>query len=1063
MSFDISSKEERLDRRLFLEASAGTGKTFVIEHYITRSILADMVIPSGLFLITFTRAVADELKVRLQKTLEQTCDSLLSPSENSPAYLSLYLKGDDFQKRQLVRKIEDALSHMYEATISTIHGFCDRLLALWDEKTGDFQSDRWMSDYEQKEWILEYLRAQSLLSYGEWKTLGKRYGYDENGIVEEISSLLQDPPIPIIPLEDAVEKVRKKISCSNAISSALVQKAMQCRSTRDKKGGLRPELLSYFAAIEALIRNGVSDEILCLLQGLNFSTLFASRRAKSEPLCDAAAHIVDVIVSDLWPSLENYVTPKGIVRRVGADCSGRFSSYLALSGKKTPETILQRTVELSSNADFCAMAADVVRYLIVDEFQDTDGRQWEILSRLFVNNPLWKGSVLVVGDPKQAIYGFRKADVYSYFAAKEAFEDHRTLSVNYRAEPRVVRALNRLFAGPEHPWLFYLPKTNKALHLAPVDSGRAEAKGIEDERGALHFFIGQDSIGRKRRWPHEQLETKSLFPWLADEMISLQQKDVAFRSQAILVRDRYQAKRVQQFLNQRKIPTCAWRVEKVTESPFYHWLHKAFLLAARPFDQKRLSALLLCFPDEQNKALCREMSVHRRLDRWARCVKEWTKIQEAFYRGGIGAMGRALFSSAWDGRRSTMEWLSSFGPQAVIDVEHILELLSLLERDITFSLESFEGALLQLQRHFSQTPELLSQRIDPDDEGAPILTMHKSKGLEFDVVFALGCCTRTPVQESIEEGESEKIRQLYVSVTRARKRCYLPVLVENDEKKIVKGSASPVEILLSGLFCGKRSLPVNWVETLYGHMERYHLTSAVTTLCEDEAITSSFISDELRNLPVLKEKGEELSLPFVHHALMWKRHKYSSFSSMKKPHLELSTPRDFSINSSALFGTQFHEAIAQLILEEKGVRTSLEKIEEWVSSKVNPSAVEELASLLHRALNVELTLQGEKVSLHEIKREKMRVEAPFQDLGSDGLFYRGSIDVLFEWKEAIYVLDWKTNVVSGDLSQYVEEHGYDLQASLYKEAVHRAYMPHFRWGGFIFVFVREHEGIHYVV
>ncbi len=1044
MRFDVSSREEVLDKRLFLEASAGTGKTFAIEHYIVRSILTGELIPSKLFLVTFTRAVADELTVRLKKTLEETGKELLTPSNACPDYLVPYLQEDEFQRRQYVRKIEEALSRLYEATISTIHVCCDRLLSLWED--GD--EKLWISDYEQREWVVEYLRAQTLLSYGEWKTLGKRYSYDEKAIVDALKASLQNLLTPIIPLEEAVEETRKRLDCLEQISFSLQKKARQCRGTTNRQGKLHSELIYYFDAIEKLIQEGCSDTILASLQGVDLGSLFTSLRARSEKVSEEISNLVEILLSFLWPSLLHYTLSEGIVRRLSIDCEKRFSLYLELSGKKTPESVVQKTVALSKTADFCAMAAEVVDYLIVDEFQDTDASQWEIFSKLFIQNPLWRGSVLIVGDPKQAIYGFRKADVYSYFAAKESFSSFRTLSVNYRANPKVVQALNRLFSGPELFPLFYLPKLVQGLCLERIDSGKREEELCLDARGALHLFVAKGSIGRKRRWPHEALETEHIFPWLADEMISLEQKGTPFRSQAILVRDRYQAKRVQRFLQERKIPTCAWKVDKVTESPLYQWLYKAFLLAAQPSNQKRLASLLLLFPTLEHKTLCQLIAISKRLDQWALCVKEWIQVQEAFYKGGIGAMAKALFSALWDGVRSTDEWLSSLSHQAVIDVEHLFELLSLLEKDLPPSLESLAEALLCLESRFSQNPELLLQRIDPDDDGAPILTIHKSKGLEFEVVFALGCACRTPLQEDIEEGEAEKIRQLYVSVTRAKRRCYLPILLEEDGKKIPLGTASPLELLFAGLSC--KDSHTDWLSALYGKMEKSSLLKVVETLSREETITHSFVEKEERGLSVLKKKRAEVVQSFS--PLRWTRNKYCSFSSMRRDEHLISSLR--GDGCGALFGTQFHAAIATLLFEPLAVRSSLAKIEERVDSS--------LGSLLYKALGVELILGGEKVSLHEIERDKMKVEVPFLDRQSDGLFCRGSIDLLFEWKGAIYIIDWKTNLVDKDPSQYVVEHGYDLQARLYKEAAHRAYTPHFRWGGFFFVFVRSSEGVHYV-
>jgi exodeoxyribonuclease V beta subunit len=102
--------------------------------------------------------------------------------------------------------------------------------------------------------------------------------------------------------------------------------------------------------------------------------------------------------------------------------------------------------------------------LLVDEFQDTDPLQWNIFLKIFLDScheqKQWHGFLYLVGDPKQAIYAFRQADVYSYINAKNFFskDAHLKLTTNFRANESLTAALNRLFVGPQSVLAFYLPK-----------------------------------------------------------------------------------------------------------------------------------------------------------------------------------------------------------------------------------------------------------------------------------------------------------------------------------------------------------------------------------------------------------------------------------------------------------------------------------------------------------------------------------------------------------------------------------------------------------------------------
>src|SRR5690606_15460837 len=104
---------------------------------------------------------------------------------------------------------------------------------------------------------------------------------------------------------------------------------------------------------------------------------------------------------------------------------------------------------------------------IIDEFQDTDKVQWDIFQKLFIEEPLQ--ALYLVGDPKQSIYRFRKADIYTYLAARVTLgeENAYVLDTNYRSSKSLVSALNALF---ERPFL-YLPKLKEILPFYPVKAG----------------------------------------------------------------------------------------------------------------------------------------------------------------------------------------------------------------------------------------------------------------------------------------------------------------------------------------------------------------------------------------------------------------------------------------------------------------------------------------------------------------------------------------------------------------------------------------------------------------
>lgn len=816
-----------------------------------------------------------------------------------------------------------------------------------------------------------------------------------------------------------------------------------------KSGSVKPELLEAFAAIQRCVEEGISEQTVEPLLQFSLTDCFAKPLKRTVEISQECEEISRILLSDLWPSLQKLTNVKWILNRLGARCATAFRDYVLRCEGKTPEMVVRRVLALSTHQPFVEMAAQSVGWLIVDEFQDTDGIQYQIFSNLFLKNPSWNGQVLFVGDPKQAIYGFRKADVYSYLAAKQnlAAHEQRTLSVNYRADLSVVEAQNHLFAGPAHPHIFFLPQTQSSLTVCPSSPGKKTHEPIGDERGAIHLAVCHGSLGRKKRWPHTDLENNALFPWIADEMIALHRLGIPFARQAILVKDRYQATRVQGFLESRNIPTCAWKVDSVMESPIYQWLQKAFFLALRPIDLRRLSSLLMSIPTNQHVLLCQAMASDRRLDEWALCATAWKSVQTAFLKGGIGAMARVLFTCHWNGKESLERWLKGLprGDELLIDLEHLFELLTILEQQLPRSLEAYYDALQELPRFFSDEPEALTRRTDPLDEGAPILTMHRSKGLEFDIVYALGAATRTPDPEdaSPDEVDAEKLRQLYVTVTRAKRRCYLPVVIEDEGRSILRATASPTELLFASLLCTGHPSS----DARYAAMVPDRILECAKALAQSSpTISLSDVQSEQRGYT--EERKETAPRDAVLHSQI--RSTMRTYESFSSHHTAEAPPLPQKGSSKRPIGTSFHAAIAKLLFAPSSARSSPEAIEAWTGND-DP----EIIHLLYAAAHVHLPLAEQKICLEDIPRKDMRAECGFLDGIDNERFLRGIVDLVFVWNHKVYIIDWKTHESADQPLESIVNQTYALQGQIYREAVTRAFSDAYEYGGCFFVFVRH--------
>lgn len=1045
-SFNCIAKEEEFLPKLFIEASAGTGKTFVIEHYVTRAVLeassrGEFFDPKQFAIITFTKAVARELRTRIQKALKKALLYFQGDAgEPDVEYYALYP-----DKKTAARSLSLFLEGLSTASITTIHGFCERLLTIWSEKEGE-EVMVWESN--PKKWLQEFLEEASFISTDEWNILAKQDGFDHDYFLNRVLSLMDDPLIEETPskeeclldLKNAVEAIRTKFPSFISETASLLQTyAKQFRGNCTVEGDLHEEKKALFEALQILLEEFSEKRINPFLKlRINLALLFETPLRGYTPLEGGQYSYFLELLSTLWPKIHALIDPESLRKRIAREAARAFFSYAATHKKKTFEILVRTVLTLSHNERFCKEAASSFSWVIVDEFQDTDPTQLAIFKTLFLHNE-WNGKILFVGDPKQAIYGFRKADVYSYMKAKVLLEKSvRTLSVNYRASQPLVEALNILFSGPESPFIFYLPKNSSHLATTPNTSA-AHIEPLQAlSRGALHVVRAKASLGRKRNWPHEEIE-KQFFSWMHDEIVSLHEEGISFKQQAVLVKDRYQARRVEEFLRAKNIPTCSWRLDLVTESQVFPFLKKIFLILLNPNDKKKLLTLLYSMVSQEE--ICREIALENNLTTFALAAVAWGNVRDAFYSGGMGALKRELYSCRYNGREPLELYVARQEKELAVDLEQLLDSLSLLEEKLPRDLGAFYDALTRLEEYFSEDRDVLLRRVDPDDEGVPILTMHRSKGLEFDVVYALGVSSRTPQTEGdLEEIDAEKLRQMYVALTRAKRRCYLPLFHEEEGKKIPRGRASPAELLLACHHVAKTSTLDFWADSLYQSMSSDIQEEVINTLVSAHpgVITASSVEESkgktYRNQDVKQQPTEQLA------ELLGNWRKITSFSQLKEKGRLTIHP---SLSSGgALLGLQFHEAIDFLLSQEPSCTTQ-EAIEAIYGKG-------ELASLLYSALHVELPTLAR---LDMIPRESLRTEVPFLFTENER-HVSGTIDLLFVFQEKVYVIDWKTQEVDIPLQDYVKEAQYDLQASLYKKGVENAF-PNVSWGGFFFVFVKN--------
>ena len=421
----------------------------------------------------------------------------------------------------------------------------------------------------------------------------------------------------------------------------------------------------------------------------------------------------------------------------------------------------------------CARVRERYRVVLVDEFQDTDPVQWEVLRRAFAGHT----TLVLIGDPKQAIYAFRGAEVLSYLDAVRLADRHETLGTNWRSDADLLRALEHLYGGAAlgHPAIVVHPVAAAGSHLErrltpstpstlsnPGDHGRT---GGDAELAPLRVRwldrTGSGALG-KTGFPVVGALRDRVAADLADELVRLLDSGAHLDGEpvqpgdiAVLVRNRRHVQAVRQALDGAGVPSVVAGSTSVFETPAateWLWFLQALEQPQRT-GRVRLAALTTLVghrAESLNDASTTETSL---LLRELGHLFEDTGFAAVFERlAGRTELDSRLLSQASGERRLT-------------DLRHVAQLLNRAAVEESFGLTALTGWLTErISNPASGSTADRSRRLESDAAAVHIVTVHTSKGLEFPIVQVPfgwdGAKNPNPSSLLLHDGEGRRIRDI---------------------------------------------------------------------------------------------------------------------------------------------------------------------------------------------------------------------------------------------------------------------------------------------------------------
>ena len=729
-----------LDGYMLIEASAGTGKTFSLIHAVMRLVFEKKIALNRILVVTFTKAAAAELRARIRALLMTVVEAMrrsdltLIDGEFGELCRRWNREGLLTQAR-----VDEAIESFDECQVSTIHGFCQQMLAENEFSASQGFGYEIGDDSTIKSELIENFLRKRLAQFGDSDDQKALLSNNANwaGKLDALQMMPVGAQVRVIDYQlEKTDKKSKKVQ-RVALSKAVTQTLQDFIDTM-------PDALAQ-----------------------------AKRQARIRTFND--------ILTDMQKELQNDPFVQNVRKRFDA--------------------------------------------VLIDEFQDTDPVQYDIFRTLFLppqgqSSAGYPQSVIFVGDPKQSIYEFRNADLNTYLQARKELNNTYRLESNYRSTPPLVSVFNSFFINEAQPGSAFFTEEilydvvqsgAKCLPLLQKDAegysplpvfevlrsdDQSYFKKIEEVRDCEARWVCADI---KRLLGHEVYVD-------ADKKIRLRANHIA-----LLVRSYKDADRVAAELNREGI-----RVRYENNGDVFKSEEAAEILAIMqamhsPDDLKLMrfarstrivGERLNTIAGDALKTLDKGDSADQ-ADRCAAQSRETlTEAAAIVSSQGIAAAFALILRTFKTEERLLLE---QGGERRLTNYHHIIELL----QQQAHSLKTLAGLTRWYEREMKSdaAPEERNLRVESDADLVTVVSIHKSKGLEYPVVYLVGAYnqmksdksdniikvpengqttlylshepidkTESGLFKAPDEAQLEQYRLAYVALTRASQRVVLPLM-----------------------------------------------------------------------------------------------------------------------------------------------------------------------------------------------------------------------------------------------------------------------------------------------
>jgi len=811
-----------LKGRHLIEASAGTGKTYNITRIYLRLLLERELKVEEILLMTFTKDATQELRGRIDAFIRESLTNWQKLCE-SDSYFKVISKRVSPNEQESHDKIQfllkRALLFLDEAAIFTIHGFCQRALTQHAFTSGlPFNAN--MST-NSNELILEacqdWYRQLAKQNSDAFALVAQFWGTPTAFVSSFAKAISHKTELSVLDVQGLVDKFTQltKQACSAITADlSLLNEGLVAHKKADEQEKRAAELVKLQAWLASLSECTNEQTLLAAIQQPMPDYLLNGNR---HPKAFKAA---------LAEILESSKQIKADVKDLAKNINKAKAYQIVRAAIYQIREQVQQTKEQHNLLDFddlintladCLKSEEESRLAqtlltqypvaLVDEFQDTDPQQFAILQGIYyqslgkkpqdqkaqhLQHQRKESALYLIGDPKQAIYGFRGGDIFAYLSARNDCDYHWLMDTNWRSSPDMVNAYNQVFLGDGNNTVFGYGIPYQSVYAGKTDEPSSNQSNTKNKALQFIHFSGEDDVSKQSVRP-------LMATWCANEIVQLlTEGEVKPQDIAILVRDGREAADIKQALLAANLAS----VFLSDRANLFHSEQAKQLISVlkgilAPEDErlylKALASGLLGFDASTLYKLQQDEMAYQTLK------FSFFDYRTQWQRQGFIAMAINLMHQHFKISLENKD-------RALTNLLHLFEILQSASQKFLQPQELLYWFEQQcsLESNAANSDVEAEQRLESDGDLIRIVTQHGAKGLEYPIVFIpfatrhkdplkFGNKSVSYIEYHNEQGQlclsldgdeqaktamaneayAETIRLLYVAITRAESRCYV--------------------------------------------------------------------------------------------------------------------------------------------------------------------------------------------------------------------------------------------------------------------------------------------------